>query len=400
MVNMSSPSAQIHELPPAISAALAAAVRGKPVDLSKRDLRRVDLSGRQLAQAKFVGADLTGANLTRALLHDADLFGANLTNVDLRWADLTRATVRGASLRGANLSHAILVDVDFRGGVMMAVDGTTPIGRSTTDISDCLADYTTATRARMSGVDLRGSSFVGANLEGANLFGADLSRVNMAFANLKGAELSEARLGQAQFSGANLEGARLKNAIGEDIGFHGARLEGAIFDGLDAGRCTFSNELPVLAPAMFSPDIAAALDAHEEWLTSGGRGGRRGVIENTNLSYIDLAGRNLSGLKIVNTKLVGAKLTRASLVIADLSGCDLMAADLTDAVLVGARLDQCNLGRANLAGAAVGPIEIRDAGGKPTGRRQTTSFVNADLRGANLQSVPLAQCATDGAKRD
>src|SRR5258708_5621206 len=186
---------------------------GRPVDLSRRDLRGADLSGRNLTRAKLVGANLSDAVLAKAELTEADLFGANLTNADLRGADLSRATLRGVSLHGANLSHANLTDADFRGGVMLDASGTSSIGRRVTDIADCICDYASATRAKMAGVDLRGASFVGANLDGANLFGADLSDGNLSFARLQGAHPSEAPLGPPTFAHARRARARLLHSL-------------------------------------------------------------------------------------------------------------------------------------------------------------------------------------------
>src|SRR5258708_13264270 len=53
---------------------------GRPVDLSRRDLRGADLSGRNLTRAKLAGANLSAPVLASAGLPDAHLLGSNLTN--------------------------------------------------------------------------------------------------------------------------------------------------------------------------------------------------------------------------------------------------------------------------------------------------------------------------------
>lgn len=65
------------------------------------DLRRADLTGAWLTDAKLSGANLirtrlTGAQLRLAKLDNANLVGADLTGADLIGADLTNADVAGA----------------------------------------------------------------------------------------------------------------------------------------------------------------------------------------------------------------------------------------------------------------------------------------------------------------
>ena len=93
------------------------------LDVSKHDLRGINLinsnlRGANLSQACLCEANLCGANLSQADLHSADLsgtylcwadlHGANLREADLREADLSWADLRETDLRGANLDWAIL----------------------------------------------------------------------------------------------------------------------------------------------------------------------------------------------------------------------------------------------------------------------------------------------------
>jgi len=53
------------------------------------------------------------------------------------------------------------------------------------------------------------------------------------------------------------------NALGDETHFQGARLEGAVLDGLDTGKCDMRDAPPLVAPANFPNQAAAALDGHE-----------------------------------------------------------------------------------------------------------------------------------------
>ncbi len=94
-------------------------------DLSRADLRSVNLRGADLAGARLVeadlsygsfgtanlaGADLTAARLVGTGLGGADLRGADLTRSDLSYANLRGARLAGARLTGANLDQAIWTD--------------------------------------------------------------------------------------------------------------------------------------------------------------------------------------------------------------------------------------------------------------------------------------------------
>lgn len=75
---------------------LAGKPGGVQADLSKSDLRYVDLSGVNLSKAILAYADLTGADLT----------GANLSESSLNWAVLSGAYLTGADLTRVVLDHA------------------------------------------------------------------------------------------------------------------------------------------------------------------------------------------------------------------------------------------------------------------------------------------------------
>ena len=124
------------------------------------DLRSANLSQKDLAGAKLIGAYLIKANLR----------GANLANANLAGARLGNANLREANLRKANLNSSILV------------------------------------RTNLKQADLRGSDLRNARLSRAILTQSDLSD-----ANLKGAKLQDAKLDHVR----GLTQAQLNKACGD-----------------------------------------------------------------------------------------------------------------------------------------------------------------------------------------
>jgi hypothetical protein len=89
----------------------------------QQDLRRIDLSGRDMSglylgacnflRANLKGTNLSGANLSGAYLAWAYLSEATLTGADLGDADLAGAGLEGADLSGANLCGTNLTRADL-----------------------------------------------------------------------------------------------------------------------------------------------------------------------------------------------------------------------------------------------------------------------------------------------
>ena len=120
------------------------------------------------------------------------------------------------------------------------------------------------------------------------------------------------------------------------------------------------------------------------WIESGGKHGQRGVLEEEDLSRVDLSGWNLSGMVLRRSNFAGAKLTNCVLMMANLEEVDLHGADLQRAVMLGTALAGADLKKADLSHATVGPIEVMSKDDKPTGRTLRTNLDNARLAGANL----------------
>jgi hypothetical protein len=76
----------------------------------QQDLRRIDLSGRDMS-----GLYLGACSFLRANLKGTNLSGANLTGAYLAWAYLSEATLKGADLGDADLAGAGLEGADLSG---------------------------------------------------------------------------------------------------------------------------------------------------------------------------------------------------------------------------------------------------------------------------------------------
>jgi hypothetical protein len=90
--------------------------------LKGASLRKANLAGCNMKEAKLDGADFTGANLKNASFREASmelvtLSGANLEGAFLRGAKLYQAGVSGAILKNAILTSADLEGADFSGAI-------------------------------------------------------------------------------------------------------------------------------------------------------------------------------------------------------------------------------------------------------------------------------------------
>ena len=159
-----------------------------------------------------------------------------------------------------------------------------------------------------------------------------------------------------------------------------------------------------------------AICARHDRLWQAKPGGARAVFSWTDLSGLDLRGRNLTdadftGALLVGTDLTGARLDHATLYGADLQGAVLVEASLRRADLRGACLRACDLTGADLFEADLREGAIAEAD-RATGYRKlehvnrTGDLQGAVLAGANLQrsklSGVMAMCAdfTDAVMRD
>ena len=282
---------------------------GMRAKLSHAKLDGLNLANRNLSEADFSGASLVGANFVGSNLEGASFYCANLRDCNLHSARLRSADLRGACFSGARLAYAVLDSADLREGTMMHIGagGVRVLTRgkapTTVDFSNC---------------SLKGASFGGAKLDGANFNGAILEG-----ANFKGAKLAN-----VSFQGAVLTGVDLKD-------LPQAALAGAIID--------------VVAPSPEKlAELRARIDAHKQWIASGGKESAPAVLDGEDLRPFKhlLLGAALSGLSARNAICIGLDFTGARFQAAKFDGADLRDCDFTDADLRGISLRNARLAHA------------------------------------------------------
>ncbi|GAB2606911.1 hypothetical protein GCM10027168_44710 [Streptomyces capparidis] len=183
--------------------------RGTVIDLSKTDLRGLELTGK--APIRLPEVDLSEADLRSAVLSGADLRKASMNHANLEGADFTEVDLRGAQLTGARLDSSRFDNADLRGADMSCagfrMDATT--GEVLEHLECAELQY-----ASLDGADLRNVQMSHADLRDASLVGADLRGADLARANLTNADLTNADFRGAKLTGVELEGARRNGARG------------------------------------------------------------------------------------------------------------------------------------------------------------------------------------------
>jgi uncharacterized protein YjbI with pentapeptide repeats len=184
------------------------------IDLSKADLRKMELWDVDLHEAQLHGANLCNAQLYRAdlhgaHLHSAQLYRAYLSGVDLHGVDLSEANLRKANLVGADLSAANLIAADL-----------TEVDLREADLHE---GYLSGASLRR--VDATGAILCEVNLCSADLCGANLTRADLSRADLSGADLSEALCVDTVFVQTTLSGCRVHGITTRHVDLDGAVQE-------------------------------------------------------------------------------------------------------------------------------------------------------------------------------
>ena len=164
-------------------------LKSKPAKeaLDSKNLEAIDLSGKEL-----VRIDFSGCNLRRAKLVESKFLWCTFDNADLSEADLSKAQLIFAKIRDAKFVKANLQDAD------------------------------------LSYADLTGSNLNFANMEKTRLSYCDLSNAMLRNAKLRYADLSFAVLKQTSLRDSDLRNANLiYNYYFEEADFKGADLKDA-----------------------------------------------------------------------------------------------------------------------------------------------------------------------------
>lgn len=161
-------------------------------DLTKQNLRGINLEGRDISTARMPFADLTGANLSGAFVMSLNFASANLSKANLSRMYGGWLFFNGANLEGANLSNAYLPSSNF--DAYVAENGMVRVNLQGTNLDSATFRGSTfekadLNRASAKGANFQDSLFVDANLRDANLTGASFRGAMLINANFSGSTL-------------------------------------------------------------------------------------------------------------------------------------------------------------------------------------------------------------------
>lgn len=150
----------------------------------------------RLHVAAVPGARESELDLSRANLKRVDLSGiVDLPPLDLAWARLD-----GANLRGTNLRGARGIEVNLEGAVL-----------SDANLSEARIQEAHGSKAIFHGTVMQGVKLQKATLAGAQFQQAELQSAHFEGADLQGASFQQADVDDAFFQGAKLEAAALRS---------------------------------------------------------------------------------------------------------------------------------------------------------------------------------------------
>ena len=151
-----------------------------------------------------------------------------------------------------------------------------------------------------------------------------------------------------------------------------------------AGAVDFYDGAPLRSIAPEA--LARTLRAHELYVESEQRSGRR-----ANLDATDLVGKSFAGMKLWRIRMQRA----------DLAGADFSGADLRRAMLIGARMQRGRLAAADLTRARLSGIVLTDAVCEGVCMAEADMefaiMANSDFRNANFRDADMSGAILDGA---
>ncbi len=151
-----------------------------------------------------------------------------------------------------------------------------------------------------------------------------------------------------------------------------------------AGTIDFHDGAPL---RLIAPEaLARTLQAHELYVESEQRSGKR-----ANLDATDLVGKSFAGMKLWRIRMQRA----------DLAGADFAGADLRRAMLIGARMQRGRLAAADLTRARLSGIVLTDAVCEGVclaeADMEFAIMANSDFRNANFRDADMSGAILDGA---
>jgi len=366
--------------------------QGERADFCYGDMQGIALRELKLSRALFAGADLRGADLSRADLRQAVFYCADLEGANFEGADLRGADLRGACLNDAKLANANLTGADLSSRA--AADG---------EVYAEIARYDRKSGHHLHVTEMVDADMTGADVQRAQLVGCDLTGALLDGARLCGADFSESLLFGASFEEAEFgEGDTAPN-------FANAMLDGEALALLETLRIASDTRPPDALPCA---ELSRLLEAHERWLESRGREGRRLSVDMKRIHCDQLQGRDLTMASFRRCDLTDATFSDSKLTLANLAYSTLTAAQFERANLSGADMRKTNLNKANFTDAIMNRAQVKGSvQGRPTNLTKARGaeaifkvaetdqaiLFGADLRGAMLNIKFLGGANKSGA---
>ncbi len=179
------------------------------------------------------------------------LAGTDQSGVNLGKRDLRGVDLRGTTFVEANLEKVLLSGADISGADL------TRAKLVRVDLTGVSARGATLIKAKLTGAILRDADFTGADLTGARMYATDLTGTDML-----GADLTEACLEKAILKGTDLTGATLVHAVLRSAVLAGTILYGADLTNADLTearlRWSFADE-GTIWPRGFDPEAAGVI---------------------------------------------------------------------------------------------------------------------------------------------
>lgn len=353
-------------LPTELRGAVLKHIHAVSMDLSKRRMSRLRMSGladacvfrgSDLEEADFSDCSLVGANFL-----DSNLVGAKFVGSTLKGAlfpttagAMSGTTFEGAVLHGVDLSRSHLENaVGFRKGCLK--DVSLPKGLRGLDFSQVTAPNLDLSKADLRRANFEGACILGADLPGARLAGASFDKAKLRGANMEGVLLD----GTTTFRGADFSG----SATRPPTSFANADYTAADFTDVDLSVSTLSgaNLAECVLHGTKMPDDGARLC---------------GLRLNGAKVTVNFDGRSLENLRLDGAECTGSTFRSATLVCANLKDAKLTSCDFSSATVRGGELPldltRCVWKRSNLSDADL----------------RARRFNGTDLRGAVLRKACL-----------
>lgn len=203
------------------------------LDLSGIDFSGVSLCNTVINRCNLKGASLVSAHLKEANLQENNFESARMIAADLTDADLSRCNLKNANILTATVKGARFDEVNLVGHDMQALDL-----RNTSFRGADLSEQFLA-RSDLSNTVLDGCKLNNSDLSHVNLHGASLVDVDLASATLEGTHFIQADLSKSRFAGNTLDEVNFEGAKLIDCDFRQATLKRCNFRKADTSGCHF-----------------------------------------------------------------------------------------------------------------------------------------------------------------